>query len=75
MDNIHGGPRTILRLVQNTVMVGVLGFFVIRALKGKTTPLVVLPMIGLALVLFLANLPRQIKKVKEGTVPGDTYTS
>jgi hypothetical protein len=53
---------TILRFVQNTVVVGVTGYFAIRAVKGKTTPYLLIPLIGLILILFLANLPGQIKK-------------
>ncbi|UCG51642.1 MAG: hypothetical protein JSW58_15890 [Candidatus Latescibacterota bacterium] len=47
----------------NTIAVGVLGFFAIRVIKGGTNPLLLPPLIGLVLVLFLANLPGQIKKV------------
>ena len=54
---------TILRLVQNTIAVGVVGFFVMRVLKGRMSPLLLLPMIAVALVLFLANLPGQIRRV------------
>jgi len=44
----------------------------IRALKGKSPPFLLLPLIGLALVLFLFNLPWQIKKVAEAERSGNT---
>lgn len=54
---------TILRFFLNAIVVGVLGFFLIKALKGTANPLFLPPLIGLALVLILGNLPWQIKKV------------
>ena len=65
---------TILRFVLNSIAVGVVGYFVIRVLKGKTTPLLLLPTIGLAIVLFLFDLPWQVKKVGEVIGSDNTRT-
>ena len=53
---------TIPRLVINSVAVGATGYFLIPAIKGKVSPFLLLPLIGLALVLFFVDLPWQIKK-------------
>jgi hypothetical protein len=66
---------TILRFVQNTIAVGVVGFFLMRVLKGRMSPLILLPMVVLALVLFLANLPGQIRRVRKASGSGSTHTS
>ena len=68
--SIYAG--TILRFVLNTIAIGVIGYFAIRMIKGRMTPLLMPPMVGLILVLFLVNLPWQIKKVGDVTDSGDS---
>lgn len=57
---------TILRFAVNTVVIAVVGFFAIKALKGSLNPLLLLPMFAVAAILFLFNLPGQIKRMEEG---------
>jgi hypothetical protein len=66
---------TFLRLVLNSVAVGVLGFLVIRALKGGIAPVILLPAVGVTLVLLLFNLPWQMKKIGEAAETGDKRTA
>ena len=54
---------TIVRFLMTSVAVGLLGYVLIRVLKGKMIPALLPLAIGLALVLLLVNLPGQIKKV------------
>jgi predicted RNA-binding Zn-ribbon protein involved in translation (DUF1610 family) len=58
---------TILRFIQNSIAVGVIGVFIIRIVKGKTTPIILPLIIGLGLILFLFNLPGQIKTIRATT--------
>jgi len=52
---------TILRFIQNTIIIGICGYFSIQVLKGFITPFLLIPIIVLILVFFLVNLPGQIK--------------
>ena len=58
---------TILRFVQNTFAVGVIGILLIRIVKGKMTPIIFPLIIGIGLFLFLFNLPGQIKTIEVTT--------
>ena len=63
---------TIVRLLLTSIAVGVLGYALIRVLKGKTHPAVLVPVVGLTLILLLANLPGQIKRVDAPAGSSDT---
>lgn len=54
---------TISRFILNSVVIGILGYFVIQVIKSKMPPLILLPLTALALVLLICDLPWQIKKV------------
>ena len=54
---------TLLRTASTSIVVGVLGYIVIQVIKGKMSPIFLLPALAVALLLFLGNLPRQMKKV------------
>lgn len=54
---------TILRFALTSIAVGVLGFVLIRVVKGWMTPTALLLPVGVALALLLLRLPGQIRKV------------
>lgn len=65
---------TILRFVQNTIVIGVVGFILLRVVKGKASPIILPPIILISFILFLANLPGQIKNVGGVRSPGRNCT-
>jgi hypothetical protein len=54
------------------VAVGSLGFVLLRVIKGKTTTVVLLPVAILAVVVLLANLPGQLRRVAPPNGSGDS---
>ena len=54
---------TVLRFVLISIAVGVLGFVLIRVVKGWITPTALILPTGVALSLLLLRLPGQIRKV------------
>ena len=56
---------TLLRTFSTTILVGVLGYIVIQVIKGKMSVVFLVPLVALALLLFLGNLPKQIKRIGE----------
>lgn len=60
---------TILRTLLTSIVVGVLGYVLFPVLKGKTSPLFLLPLLAVALVLFLGDLPLLVKRVDQAEQP------
>ena len=56
---------SILRFAVNSFVLGLLGFLLIRVVKGKTSPVFLIPVAVLALVVLLADLPGQIGEVRD----------
>ena len=63
---------TVFRTVLTSIAAFVLGYILLQVLKGRMSPLTLLPAVALTLVLFLFNLPRQIKMIGEAQQMNDT---
>jgi hypothetical protein len=55
---------TLFRFISITAEISLLGYLAIRSIKGRTSPIILLPLIVLGLMLILLDLPGQIKKVE-----------
>jgi len=54
---------TILRTTLTSIAVGILGYLLIPAIKGKMSPTFIIPIAALTLVLFMGNFPGLIKRI------------
>jgi DNA-directed RNA polymerase subunit RPC12/RpoP len=63
---------TTLRFVLTSVAVGIVGYVLIRVVKGMMSPVLLIPAVGLTLLLLLVSSPWQIRKVGEAARSNDT---
>jgi hypothetical protein len=52
-------------MISVSVATGALGYVLITAAKGKTNPILIVPLVALVLIVLFCNLPGQIKRVDE----------
>jgi hypothetical protein len=53
------------RMLLTTIVAGVLGYVAIQVIKGKMSFFLLLPIVFLTVILFLAELLKQIKRIDE----------
>jgi hypothetical protein len=56
---------TLLRVLLLSVASGFLGYVLIGAIKGRTSPFLLVPALALTLILLFVNLPKQVKRVDD----------
>ena len=64
LSTLAGTP---LRTTLTSAVVFLLGFVVIPVLKGRANALLLLPVLGLTAMVFLLNLPHQLRRVGRAT--------